>query len=128
LKSSIPSDATLSILPSHRDEFIRSVLRNMYAAESDGLARKNIRARIGITGKGVAPNYRVESTELMTIDPVTICGIVFNFHNTGLYKTFRGTTHEEMAHLDDFESHDENWSSQAMTFSDVETFLHIVNN
>jgi hypothetical protein len=71
--------------------------------------------RRGITGKGVAPNYRIEEPSYLT---------TFHFDAQSIEMTatpgrsFNGRHHREMTHLDNLERHGEHWS-EPLTFDDL---------
>jgi hypothetical protein len=106
-------------------EYLDGVLVNILAAEASGLDPEKLRIRIGVTGQGSRPNYRIESSQLE--------GIEFTFNlpsggslklpHSGLHKTFRGANHSEMVELDDLGSHERSWSTDTVSGSQIKLML-----
>ena len=76
--------------------------------------------RNGITGKGIAPNYKIEKPNFTVT--VAIRDLSFEMTVTPA-RTFSGRNHREMTELDDRERHGENWSTDAMSFADLKALL-----
>jgi hypothetical protein len=76
--------------------------------------------RIGVTGAGIFPNYKIEEPGV----PVTITIHSCQFEMTETpARTFSGRNHREMTELDDHERHGENWSTDTMSFAELEALL-----
>jgi hypothetical protein len=109
-------------------EYLDGVLVNILAAEAGGLDPEKLRIRIGVTGQGSRPNYRIESSELEGIEvtfnspsgPVTL-------PRSALHKTFRGANHSEMVELDDLGSHERSWSTDTVSGSQIKLMLGSYN-
>lgn len=102
--SKLPTDVTLhDILPTlqNKTEYVRVVLDNLYKCERD---HASCSVRIGITGEGKAPYYRIDYTE--------------EDGSKGLYGSFAGKIAGE-----GIETHEETWSTQAMSKTDVANLL-----
>jgi len=78
------------------------------------------KVRIGITGKGDAPNYKIEEPSFTA--PLAVCSLPFEMTVTPAH-TFNGRSHTEMTRLDDHPWHRENWSSDVMSFSELTALL-----
>jgi hypothetical protein len=81
--------------------------------------------RIGISGGGVAPNYKIEKPcRLVKINVPTSDGriLALELHSTPAH-TFSGRNHREMKELDDSPWHPENWSANTMTFAELKALL-----
>ena len=85
-----------------------------------GFDCENSAIRIGITGTGLFPNYKIEEPSI----PVTVTVLSRQFEMTTTpAHTFSGRNHREMAELDDHERHDENWSTDTMSFAELRALL-----
>ncbi|MGC2224656.1 MAG: hypothetical protein WA624_21015 [Methylocella sp.] len=100
--------------------YVRGMLENMYACKRE---HGNATVQIGITGGGVAPNYRIEFEleESLLGDPKFKRGIVgvFDGRNHKLIKWIDDIAQEEEA----IHVKDEHWSNHAMSLEDVAVFL-----
>lgn len=100
----LPNDATFEDLrtsPNQAERFLRKVLGVMGNARK---AHREVRARMGTTGTGQAPNYRLEDPNgrpLLAID---------------------GANHQPWPEGESFEGA-ENWSSVTASYEDVEQLL-----
>lgn len=100
----IPANASLEdVLPTLNDpsEYVRTVLDNLYKCERD---HDSCTVRIGITGEGKAPYYRIDYTN--------------NDGSTGLFGSFAGKVAGQ-----GIETHEKTWSSRSMTKDDVAAVL-----
>jgi len=91
-------------------EYVRGVVSNFV---SYGYDCETSAVRIGVTGAGVFPNYKIEEPSVpgqfeMIMTPA---------------RTFSGRNHREMTELDDHERHDENWSTNTMSFAELKALL-----
>jgi hypothetical protein len=98
-------------------EYVSGVLSNFvlygYNPETSAI-------RVGRTGAGVFPNYKVEEASV----PVTITVGSRQFKMTRIpARTFSGRNHREMTELDDLERHDENWSKHTITYAELKALL-----
>jgi hypothetical protein len=96
-------------------EYVSGVISNFV---SYGYDRETSAIRIGVTGVGVFPNYKIEEPSV----PVTVAVLSHQFKMTPAH-TFSGRNHREMMELDDHERHDENWSTNTMSFAELEELL-----
>ena len=102
----IPSDSTIRDIVStleRRDRFVANVLDLLRKAEKE---QGPAVVRIGITGKGVLPNIRVDAAD-----------------GTWTRGAFDGVTFKSFADFGQFASTESNWSTKSMTFAEVETLL-----
>jgi len=96
--------------------YVRGMLEKMYECKRE---HGNATARIGITGGGVAPNYRIEFA--LGENP-------FGF-KVGIVGVFDGRRHkliewiDEIAQEDGIQIKDGHWSTRSMTVDDVSAFL-----
>jgi hypothetical protein len=98
-------------------EYVSGVVGNFV---SYGYDPETSAIRIGITGTGVAPNYKIEKPRV----PVTVSVRSHSFEMTMTpANTFCGRNHREMTELDDLERHDENWSTDVMSFAELTALL-----
>ena len=103
-RNTIPDDAILDdVLPTLQkpEEYVRVILDNLYKCERE---HASCSMRIGITGEGKAPYYR--------IDYVNEDG------SEGLYGSFAGKIAGQ-----GIDTHEATWSSRAMTKDEVATVL-----
>ena len=87
---------------------------------SYGFDPETSRVRIGLKGKGVAPNYKIEEPSFTA--PFAVHPLSFEMTVTPA-RTFNGRNHREMMELDDQERHDENWSTDLMSFAELKALL-----
>lgn len=100
----IPNDATLNdVLPTLQkpEEYVRVVLDNLYKCERD---HASCNMRIGITGEGKAPYYRIDYID--------------EDGSEGLYGSFAGKIAGS-----GMDTHENTWSSQTMNKDDVAALL-----
>ncbi len=94
----IPSDSTiLSVAPRLKRprDFAANVLHLMKKAEQD---HGSVIVRIGITGMGILPNFRIESI------------------NGNMKVAYDGVTYKPFAEAG---THDQNWSTHGTTYQEV---------
>jgi hypothetical protein len=125
----IPPDATIvSIMGRLRnpEEYVRPLLGNMHACRK---AHGNASVRIGVTGKGITPHYRVgyggvldfdgvklASEEIPGLEATVIPGL------EALFGAFDGRNHTRMDY--DVEVlRDGHWSTKAMDYDEVAGLL-----
>jgi len=82
------------------------------------------RVRLGHTGTGKAPNYKIEKPSYRHALPVS--NLTFEMTVTPA-NTFNGRTHREMVELDDCPWHDKNWSTDTFTFAELKAMLSKVS-
>lgn len=99
---------------------VRGMLENLYACKRE---LGNATARIGITGGGVAPNYRIEFEH--EEPPLGFPGF-----KSGTVGVFDGRNHKLIEWINDIAQEegttpvkDEHWSNHAMSLEDVAVFL-----
>lgn len=100
-QAKLPSDATVRDVA--RDTYARGVLDNMWHC------RKKVGepvVRIGVTGIGVCPNYRIEYVDKIK-DKIKIFG------------TYRGSGDHSPLFTGNEGLRDEHWSTETMTLEDV---------
>ncbi len=100
----IPKDAIIDdVLPTLNDpqEYVRVVLDNLHKCERD---HDSCSVRIGITGEGKAPYYRIDYTD--------------KDGSTGLHGSFAGKVAGK-----GMDTHDETWSSRSMNKTEVANLL-----
>src|SRR5271166_1905243 len=108
----VPIDATIAdvLATLARPEgYVRRMLENMYECKRE---HGNATARIGITGGGVAPNYRIEFAP-----------------KGGIVGVFDGRSHKRIQWIDEIAQEDGvpvkegHWSNRSMTIDEVSTFV-----
>jgi hypothetical protein len=99
-------DATISDVL-HRlknpKDYVRGILRNILKHKNNGILPV---VRIGITGKGLSPYYRID------------CG-------DQSFGAFNGASHKPFKNI---ELHEDTWSSKQMTFEQVQAQMGQLNN
>ena len=95
-----------------RNSYIQGVLSNFI---SSGCNPKAHKIRLGTSGEGFAPNYRIEdeAENTLILRDFTIAG-------TGS-RTFNGRSHREMTELDDHPWHSNHWS-RLISFSELQMY------
>ena len=116
----IPKDATINdVVEKMRrpDEYVRQLLGHMHKLKSES---PNLVVRIGVTGRGVAPHYRIDRRSVGT----AIFGDGPMIEFTPL-AAFHGSSHEPL--VPEGEEPDilreEHWSTAHMTFEEVQALL-----
>ena len=102
----IPSDSTIRDIVStlkRRDLFVANVLDLLRKAEKE---QGPAVVRVGITGKGILPNVRVDAAD-----------------GTWTRGAFDGVTFKSFADYHQFASAEANWSTKSMTHGEVESLL-----
>jgi hypothetical protein len=102
--------------------YVNAVVSNFVAY---GYDPETSAVRIGVTGSGVAPNYRIEKPSVQ---------FTFNIGGTTITmietpgRIFNGPNHREMTELYDLERHAKNWSENMMMIVELKTLLsHILH-
>ena len=99
-------------------EYVRDVIRNFvlygYDPETDAV-------RIGIKGRGLSPNYRLEKPPASIL--ITMPSCQFEIPITPPHTFCGSTPSREMTELDNSEWNDENWSKSTMTFPQLQELL-----
>jgi hypothetical protein len=126
----LPKSATISVIIGRlRDPeaYLRGVLNNMMLCKRQ---HGSAVVRIGTTGEGLIPHYRVEpsATELEALTPELLASTheEVEQHSTHrlatYYNAYRGTSHEKLdwGHR---ELQAESWSSQSMSLDEVRDLL-----
>jgi hypothetical protein len=102
-------------------DYLRGMLANLYECKRQ---RGSARARIGITGDGIAPHYRID----------------FSFQENslgfkhGIFGAFDGRSHKLIAWIDEASQDDGSvlvsghWSTRAMTVEEVANILGQIGN
>ena len=134
MEDRLPNDVTIrDIINTLRgpDEYLRRVIGNMTEVQSDLRSRQIITpqstvfVRIGTTGEGKAPNYRIEPNPedwlhlALAVDfahrPDSDAQEALEAH----YVAFRGVGHKRAGDWKRGELKEENWSSGRMTWDEV---------
>ena len=106
-KSTVLSELGHSLLKP--DDYLRRIIGRLSSKQDRGHgAEETAWVRIGITGDGKAPNYRIE---FKTDDPP--------FY--GISGSYNGLSHRELVNEDILE--EGNWSSERMSLRDIQKFL-----
>lgn len=96
------------------DGYVANALRNASRIKKEGGPGTAVRVRIGITGIGAKPNYRVER-------------VLADGSTDGLPVTFRGDNHDPL--FNDNEGLDESkWSEATMTDLQIRDYLAEIRN
>ncbi|SRR6266849_7097093 len=116
----LSSDATIAdVLATlaKPESYVRGMLENLYECKGE---HGSAESRIGITGGGKAPNYRVEFSL-----PQNSLGL-----KIGILGVFDGRTHKPIEWIEEIAEEkeempvkDEHWSSRSMTLNEVARFL-----
>src|SRR5712692_1951203 len=94
-------------------EYVSGVVSNFVLY---GYDRETSAIRIGVTGEGIFPNYKIEEPSVSVTITVRSCQIEMTKTPA---RTFSGRNNREMAELDDHERHDKNWSTKTMSFDEL---------
>jgi hypothetical protein len=97
--------------------YVNEVISSFVSYDYDPETSK---VRIGITGKGDAPNYKIEEPSFTS--PLAVRSLPFEMTVTPAH-TFNGCNYTEMTQLDDHPWHRENWSTDVMTFTELKALL-----
>lgn len=125
----IPPDATIVTIMrklKNPEEYVRPLLGNMHACLK---AHGNASVRIGVTGKGITPHYRVGYGAVLDFDGIKLAGEeIPGIEATvipgleALFGAFDGRNHRPMNY--DVEALREgHWSSQPMNYDEVAAVL-----
>lgn len=98
-------------------KYVGGVVRNFALY---GYDRETSAIRIGVSGAGIFPNYKIEKPTVAVT--ITVVSRQFRMTMTPAH-TFSGRNHREMTELNDQERHDENWSTNTMTIAELEALL-----
>jgi hypothetical protein len=98
-------------------EYVRGIISNFAFY---GYDRETSRIRIGVTGAGVFPNYRIEEPSIPST--LTVGSRRFELTKTPA-RTFSGRNNREMTELDDHFWNDENWSAETEKIAELEVLL-----
>ena len=100
------------------NSYIEGVMSNFLSCGCNPKAHK---IRLGMSGVGIAPNYRIEEEEQNTL-------ILPDFTIAGpCSRTFNGRSHREMTELDDHQWHSNNWS-RLITFAELQAHARELNS
>ncbi len=103
-------------------DYVRGIIGNFVSYEYDP---ETSAIRIGISGDGKVPNYKIEKpcgSAKLNMQLPNGRVLSFEFHPTPAH-TFCGRNHREMSELDDCPWHPENWSANTMTFAELKALL-----
>ena len=119
----ISNDAIISdIVPTldNAEEYVRRVFENMVEyRKTHGTAF----VRVGTTGRGIAPHYRVQKEHSATKEFV---GYTLD-DASGYFMAFHGRNHKQLE-WGARELRTEHWSSRAMSYDEVQTLLGKLRN
>ncbi len=108
--------ADITHLLADAEEYVRRVMGNMVSGPYD---RDRAVVKIGVSGGGTAPNYRIEYPADDQPDMVVL-GHTFIVQPAD---TYSGRSHKELSHLDDLYRRDEHWSTRTMSFADLQNLI-----
>ncbi|MCA1379432.1 hypothetical protein I6F34_01180 [Bradyrhizobium sp. BRP05] len=97
--------------------YVTGIIENFVDYRYDPESSK---VRLGRTGTGKAPNYKIEKPSYR--HALTVGDLTFEMTATPA-NTFSGRTHREMVELDDCPWHDKNWSTDTFTFVELKFLL-----
>ena len=120
----IPTDSKIGDIIHLLDDpvaYVNGILTSFVAYRYDPLSSV---IRIGTTGDGVAPNYRIEKKSrkrAVTVEGPTKA-LTVEFTETPSH-IFSGRNHRQMAELDDLERGESTWSEATVSFMDLQELL-----
>ncbi len=112
-----PMTRIIDLVQTLTADYIRNILANFV---SRGFDPETSVIRIGVSGRGLAPNYKIEKPSFL--QTLTIGSIQYTFTVTPAC-TFNGRNHREMTELDDLERHDDHWSNVTSSFAELRALL-----
>jgi hypothetical protein len=80
------------------------------------------RLTIGVTGKGISPNYKIDVPNELDLDG----GKSVKIKSTP--KIYDGRTHKELRDITAQDTRPENWSSQSMSLDELKQLLGAIRN
>lgn len=98
-------------------EYVTGIISNFV---SYGYDCDSSEIRIGVSGAGVYPNYKIEKPSRRVT--LTIARLQLEMTITPA-RTFSGRNHREMTELDDCERHGNHWSTARMNFAQLRALL-----
>lgn len=110
---SIPDVLQTLARPEH---YVRGILEILHECRRE---HGNATVRIGVTGDGIAPHYRIDFRM-----PENVLGIA-----NGIFGAFDGRSHKLIRWIDDSSQEDgsvlqaNHWSTRSMTIDEVATYL-----
>jgi hypothetical protein len=116
----MPPDATLAYVMStlaRPEDYVCGMLRNLYDCKRE---HGGASARLGLTGDGVSPHYRIEFPFQSKVLPRV---------NNGIFGAFDGRSHKLIDWIDEASQSEgsilrvEHWSTCPMSIDDVTAFL-----
>ena len=124
----IPDDATLvdvwRSLPDGAG-YVRQIARNLKRQERQDRPLRRLRLRLGITGRGIHPNYRIELASFDHDDPRRDEGVL-DFIPPVPIGVYRGATHQPIARPNAIELNDAHWSRAVIDMAEMREVLAIV--
>jgi hypothetical protein len=115
----LPTSRVSDLIPVLSDpiEYVRGILGNFV---SYGCDPETSAVRVGVTGAGVCPNYKIEEPSFS--HTVTVLSLHSLCTATPAH-TFCGRNHREMTELDGQWRRDNNWSTATMSFAELKALL-----
>ena len=113
----IAPDATIADIThllADAEEYVRRVMENMMSGPYD---RDEAVVRIGVSGTGVAPNYKIEYPRDQP--DLVVMGHTLRSQPA---ETHSGRSHKGLRHLDDL-FRGERWSTRTMSFVDLQNLI-----
>jgi hypothetical protein len=105
------------------EDYVRGVLENLYAclSQRSGSQKGDLFVRIGVTGNGIVPHYRIDYFSSKGLGNISVCAT---------FGAFDGRTHKKIALLEEASIQrdesillDQNWSTRSTTFKEIENLL-----
>jgi hypothetical protein len=110
------------------EEYLRGVLGNLYACKSQKQTgqKGDVVARIGITGQGIVPHYRIDYFADVDLSDIGLEGRTMR----ATFGAFDGRTHKEIAAMAEASIQreesillDEHWSTRSMSLDEIQNLL-----
>ena len=113
----ISGDATLADVIQTPEDYLCAVLRHLHRCRKENGG--NLVLRIGITGRGIVPHYRIDEHSRWKLFDNE------ENDNFAAVAAFNGRNHEPLVTEGEEPEllHDHNWSTRAMTFDEVKALL-----
>ena len=97
---------------SNPTEYVRRIIENFVGDKFD---RQNAVVRIGVTGAGIVPHYKIEYPTIIKIAGVD--------HSMKAARIYHGSSHKEMKTFANEDAREEHWSTASMSFGDLTTLI-----
>lgn len=96
-------------------EYVRQIIRNFVGDQFD---RAKAVVRIGVSGQGINPHYKIE---YQMAENIEVMGIRIE-KLTGA-KIYHGKSHKEISNFANEDTKEHSWSNRAMSYGELETLL-----